>query len=72
MYEPVMGRRLRTTPRVVPVTGESDVHHYRIAFDHHRTYDILCTDMEITYRKVSQDRSMATDIEPAESWWAST
>ncbi|MDT4988274.1 MAG: hypothetical protein QOI74_2368, partial [Micromonosporaceae bacterium] len=30
----------------------SDLHHYRIAFDDHGTYDIVCTRVEVAYERV--------------------
>jgi hypothetical protein len=32
-----------------PVTHESELRHFRIAFDDHGTYDIVCLDMEVAY-----------------------
>ena len=36
-----------------PVLDDSDLRHYRIAFDDHGTYDIVCTGIEISYDRVA-------------------
>jgi hypothetical protein len=41
------------TRTAMPVLGDSDLYHYRIAFDDHGTYDIVCTGIEISYERVA-------------------
>ena len=37
----------------IPVLRDSNLHHYRIAFDDHGVYDIVCTGIEISYERVA-------------------
>jgi hypothetical protein len=39
--------------------GEHNVHHYRIAFDDHGTYDVICTDLVIGRSKSSDINSIS-------------
>lgn len=41
----------------MPVTNESDLHHYRIAFDDHGIYDVVCVDIRVSREKVSKKES---------------
>ena len=41
------------TRTAMPVLRDSDLQHYRIAFDDHGTYDIVCTGIEISYERVA-------------------
>jgi hypothetical protein len=36
----------------MPVTKLSDLRHYRITFDDHGTYDIVCTRLEVAHERV--------------------
>ncbi len=35
----------------IPVLAEKDLRHYRISFDDHGIYDVVCTGIEITERR---------------------
>jgi hypothetical protein len=41
--------------RLGGVLEESDIHHYRICFDHHGTYDVVCVDVD-AQTHISTDR----------------
>jgi hypothetical protein len=43
------GRFSSATPgqRLGGVLAEDDLHHYRVTFDDHGTYDVICTDIAI-------------------------
>ena len=41
------------TRTAMPVLSDSDLNHYRIAFDDHGTYDIVCAGIEISYERVA-------------------
>jgi hypothetical protein len=38
-----------------PVTREPELRHFRIAFDDHGTYDIICLGIELAYEFVAND-----------------
>ncbi len=41
------------TRTAMPVLNHSDLHHYRIAFDDHGVYDIVCVRVEVSYERVT-------------------
>ncbi|HEY3751967.1 MAG TPA: hypothetical protein VGL80_22520 [Pseudonocardiaceae bacterium] len=37
----------------MPVTRLGDLHHYRVSFDDHGTYDVVCVGLTVAYRRIA-------------------